>query len=80
MPGVWQRHPRYSVFIFLILLVTFYLLSPYKEQTLHFSSRLLADRGLVGRLARSNRIYEKTLKDRQSLIEKFGPTPSDVAT
>ncbi|KAJ6591179.1 methyltransferase domain-containing protein [Mycena vulgaris] len=80
--GVWQRHPRYSLFIFVVLACTFYLLGPYQASPPTFSSSMRGlPRGnnLSSRLARSERIYNKLLVDRQGLIKKFGPTPKDVA-
>jgi hypothetical protein len=81
MAGVWQRHPRYSLFIFVVLASTFYLLGPYqKSQPTITSSMRGLPRGvdLPSRLARSEKIYNKLLVDRQGLIKKFGPTPKDV--
>jgi regulator of sigma D len=34
---------------------------------------------LESRVRQSNEIYDKTLEDRKGLIQKFGPTPSDIA-
>jgi hypothetical protein len=80
---VWQRHPRYTLGVLLVLVVTFYFLSPYYET----SQPLLAppptpatynDHDLPARMERAERIYNKILHNRQGLIHKFGPTPSDV--
>lgn len=79
MPPVWQRHPRYALVLGVIILATFYLIGPYQGPS-SFSPRFITDNDLPGRLARSDRIYKKTLQDRQGLIQKFGPRPSDVAT
>lgn len=79
MPGVWQRHPRYSLFVFIVLVATFYLLNPYQAEPSFKPTFSLNDNDLPGRLARSDRIYDKLLQDRQGLIKKFGPSPADVA-
>ncbi|KAJ6618672.1 methyltransferase domain-containing protein [Mycena sp. CBHHK59/15] len=78
MVGVWQRHPRYSLFIFVVLAATFYLLgsySPAPPPPFESALRGLSGHDLPSRLARSERIYNKLLRDRQGLIKKFGPTP-----
>ncbi|KAJ7223175.1 methyltransferase domain-containing protein [Mycena pura] len=80
----WQRHPRYSLFVFVVLAATFYLLGPYhpsspRQTLLDVSLRGLKGHDLPTRLERSARIYNKLLFDRQGLIEKFGPTAKDIA-
>ncbi|KAF8890931.1 methyltransferase domain-containing protein [Infundibulicybe gibba] len=80
MPGVWQRHPRYSIFVFVVLATTFYLLNPYQQDIPQFRPSIeLHDKSLPGRLSRADKTYAKLLRDRQALIKKFGPTPKDVA-
>jgi hypothetical protein len=81
--AVWQRHPRYSLFIAVVLAATFYLLG-HQSQTVPLASTGATLRGLTAhdlpsRLARSARIYNKLLVDRKKLIKKFGPTPKDIA-
>ena len=80
---VWQRHPRYALSVLVILVTTFYFLNPYET-----SQPLLApppsvashnEHDLPTRMERAETIYNKVLRDRQGLIRKFGPTPSDVA-
>ncbi|KAJ6593776.1 methyltransferase domain-containing protein [Mycena capillaripes] len=80
MSRVWQRHPRYSLFIFVVLASTLYLLGPYQTSLppLNSSNRAWIAHDLPSRLARSEHIYQKLLKDRQGLIKKFGPTPKNV--
>lgn len=39
----------------------------------------MTDNDLPNRMDRANRIYDKMLKDRKGLIEKFGPHPKDIA-
>lgn len=79
---VWQRNPRYTLSVFVILAVTFYLLSPYQlsSQSLapQVSSLTHNVHDLPARMERAERIYNKVLHDRQGLIRKFGPTPRDV--
>ncbi|KAK1219265.1 hypothetical protein PQX77_018032 [Marasmius sp. AFHP31] len=78
MPGIWSRHPKYFIFVFVVLASTFYLLSPINSlpDTATFGLRFKND--LAGRLERANVIYDKMLQDRKGLIRKFGPSPSDV--
>ncbi|KAL0577412.1 hypothetical protein V5O48_004577 [Marasmius crinis-equi] len=83
MPGVWSRHPKYVVFVFVVLATTFYLLNPLTPgHNLHTDASSFGfpyDPSLPGRLALADNIYEKMLVDRQGLIKKFGPTPADVS-
>ncbi|KAF4568481.1 putative methyltransferase-like protein 24 [Pleurotus pulmonarius] len=83
MPGVWQRHPRYTLFVFLVICGTFYMLSPYnldlpQQYSPVRTSTIYTDNGLPKRVERSDRIYSKVLRDRQAMIKKFGPTADDV--
>jgi hypothetical protein len=79
---IWQRHPRYALSILLILATTFYFLwlDPTSSPSLHppLSSANHNDHDLPARMERAERIYNKILHDRQSLIRKFGPKPTDV--
>ncbi|KII83775.1 hypothetical protein PLICRDRAFT_46956 [Plicaturopsis crispa FD-325 SS-3] len=82
MASVWQRHPRYSITVFVIILVTLFLLGPYHtpgglEGPYVYGT--MGDHDLPARVARAVRIYDKVLRDRAGLIRKFGPTPNDVA-
>jgi hypothetical protein len=81
MPIVWQRHPRYAVFIFLVLFTTFYLLNPYNQPSEPFnpSRSPISDHTLPSRLSRSEAIYQKTLQHRGELIHKWGPQAKDVS-
>ncbi|KAL0952968.1 hypothetical protein HGRIS_007179 [Hohenbuehelia grisea] len=75
MPGVWNRHPRFALFIFVVICGTLFVLnSPFSDPI----PLVLSDPGLAGRLQRSNHIYDKVLRDRKELIKKFGPTPEDI--
>jgi hypothetical protein len=80
MPIVWQRHPRYAIFIFIVLFTTFYLLNPYYQPAPPFtpSRAPITDLTLPSRLTRSEAIYEKVLEHRKGLIQKHGPTSKDV--
>ena len=84
-PSIWSRHPRYIVLVGFIVCATFYLLtsevSPFPPPSIHNGAVYevtLKDTGLPGRLARADKIYNKFLKDRQGLIEKWGPTKNDI--
>lgn len=80
MPGVWQRHPRYTLLVGFVLIATFYFLVPYAPEHRpndHFMS-VMSDNDLSARVERSTRIYDKLLTNRQGLIKKFGPTPQDI--
>jgi hypothetical protein len=79
MPGVWQRHPRYSLLILAVLATTLYLLVPFQQETLTSSFVTMTDNDLPNRMERANQIYNKVLEDRKGLIQKFGPTPKDIA-
>jgi len=79
MPSVFQRHPRYALFTGFLLLATFLLLaSQHTPPPPRFYAESPSDSGLEGRLMVADRIYQKTLRDRQGLIKKFGPTPDKV--
>ncbi|KAK7455844.1 hypothetical protein VKT23_010881 [Stygiomarasmius scandens] len=81
MTIVWGRHPKYALFVFVVLATTFYLLDPFSmpEPTPLPPLRIDAAKGeLAKRLARADTIYDKMLVDRQELIKQFGPTPQDV--
>jgi hypothetical protein len=80
MPIVWQRHPRYAVFVFVVILTTFYLLNPYYQPPPLSDGPLIpiSDLTLSSRLARSENGYQKMLEQRKGLIQRFGPLPKDV--
>lgn len=79
MPGVWQRHPRYSILILAVLATTLYLLVPIQHEGIAPPLFTMTDNDLPNRMERAHRIYDKVLKDRKVLIEKFGPSPKDIA-
>jgi hypothetical protein len=79
MPGIWNRHPRYSLLVFVVLAATLYFLVPAHNDHVFATHFPLNDNNLPARMARANRIYDKVLEDRQKLIKTFGPTPKDIA-
>lgn len=79
MAGImWQRHPRFSFFILIAFIATVYLLYPSQEVAPPQTIYILRENNLANAVARAQRIYDKTLRNRQTLIKKFGPTPKDV--
>lgn len=79
MPGVWQRHPRYSLLVGVVLVTTLYLLVPIQHDSLAPPLFTMNDNDLPHRMERANSIYDKVLGARKGLIKKFGPTPKDVS-
>ncbi|TCD62167.1 hypothetical protein EIP91_007273 [Steccherinum ochraceum] len=73
---IFQRHPRYALLVFVILAGTVWLLF---SDGGHVSQAGVRDLSLSARLDRAEKIYQKTLKGRQGLIKKFGPTPNQIA-
>ncbi|KAH7911460.1 methyltransferase domain-containing protein [Hygrophoropsis aurantiaca] len=79
MPSIWQRHPRYVIFVALVLFATFYLLNPYQPSIpLDSYAAYIRDNDLPAKILRAERVYNKVIADRKELIRKFGPTPHDV--
>ncbi|KAG7085881.1 hypothetical protein E1B28_003415 [Marasmius oreades] len=78
MPGIWSRHPKYFIFVLVVLGTTFYLLNPLSPEPQFKRLSFPYDLELPGRLERAETIYKKLLDDRRGLIKKFGPTPADV--
>ncbi|KAJ2934975.1 hypothetical protein H1R20_g2123, partial [Candolleomyces eurysporus] len=80
MPSFWQRHPLYSVLVVVAILTTVYLLMPYDGPGAVPLGRLpTKSADLESRVRQSNEIYDKNLEYRAGLIQKFGPTPNDIA-
>ncbi|KXN83207.1 hypothetical protein AN958_01721 [Leucoagaricus sp. SymC.cos] len=79
MPAVWARHPRYSLLILAVLATTLYLLVPIQHDATVQPLFTMTDNDLPNRMERAHRIYNKVLEDRKGLIQKFGPTPKDIA-
>ena len=74
MVSVVTRHPRYSILLGCILLGTFFLLS-----TPSISSDTLLPNKSLRRILREEDIrYEQTLRDREEMVRKYGPTDSEV--
>ncbi|KAF5362615.1 hypothetical protein D9758_009609 [Tetrapyrgos nigripes] len=82
MPNVWGRHPKYALFVFVVLATTFYLLDPFymppPPGSLPPLELHMAEGELARRLVRADVIYDKMLADRKDMIKKFGPEPEDV--
>lgn len=86
MPGLSSRHPRYTIFLTLLILAALFLLLPDSSTspyTFHnapapnlsgagASQLNIVDVGLPGRVSRAERIYEKMLAKRKGLYRKFG--------
>lgn len=79
MPGVWQRHPRYTILVVAVLVTTLYLLVPVQQDAVAPPLFTMSDNDLPNRMQRAHRIYGKVLENRKGLIKKFGPTPKDIA-
>jgi len=77
MPSIWQRHPRYVLLVFFVLLCTLYLFYPL-QQSAFKPIYIFEENTLSNRLARADRIYEKALSSRDGMVKKFGPTPKDI--
>ncbi|KAF9816976.1 hypothetical protein IEO21_03741 [Rhodonia placenta] len=76
-----QRHPRYAVLLAVLLLGTFFLLSP--DDPLFVTTHRpraapLADRTLPARVAHAEAAYQRTIARRHDMIKKFGPSPNQV--
>ncbi|EIW75021.1 hypothetical protein CONPUDRAFT_132617 [Coniophora puteana RWD-64-598 SS2] len=83
MSHVWQRHPRYALLVAFVLLGTFLFLNPFSDSS-DLSSNpsafaaYIRDTSLPAKLARAEQVYTKTLKSRQELIHRHGPTAHDI--
>lgn len=75
-PYIFQRHPRYAFLVFVILGGTIWLLL---SEGGHVVQAGVRDLSLHAKLERAERIYQKTIHGRQGLIQKFGPSPNQVA-
>lgn len=79
---VWQRHPRYMLSVFLIIIATICFLSSYQISQpllLPTFASTTQNNDLSACLERAEGIYGRVVQARQGLIRKFGPTPSEVA-
>lgn len=74
------RHPRYVLTLFLILIPSIYLLLPIHRQpgfvSLRFPPNDFSD--VSYRMAQAEVIYQKTISERDELIQRYGPHPSDI--
>ncbi|KAF5365003.1 hypothetical protein D9757_011434 [Collybiopsis confluens] len=93
MPAtIWKRHPRYSIVLFVILIATSFILilsgsidnpdsSLYHRPHHNPSATIMSlNDDIEQRLERSEKYYNKALKDRKALLDRFGPRPEDVVT
>ncbi|KAF9219871.1 hypothetical protein BS17DRAFT_740073 [Gyrodon lividus] len=79
MPSAWQRHPRYFIFVALVILATIYILNPYQSPVRTDSyAAYIRDNELPARLARAEHVYSKMIAGRKEMIRKYGPTPRDI--
>ncbi|TCD66335.1 hypothetical protein EIP91_001484 [Steccherinum ochraceum] len=79
---VITRHPRYSVaLVFLVVLTTFFLIPHstynYVDASEYFQTRS-STRWLANLLAQQEQSYKEHLERREGLVRKFGPTAEDV--
>ncbi|KAL4078085.1 methyltransferase domain-containing protein [Scleroderma citrinum] len=79
MHSSWQRHPRYFLFMTLIIAATIYFLIPSQSPIRSNSfATLVRDTGLPARLERAEQVYQKVVSDRKDMIRKHGPTPRHI--
>ncbi|KAH7882564.1 methyltransferase domain-containing protein [Phlebopus sp. FC_14] len=79
MPSIWQRQPRYFIFVALLILASILAFNPY-HSTLRTDSytAYLRDHDLPARLQRSEHVYSRVIANRKEMIQKYGPTPKDI--
>ncbi|KZT67836.1 hypothetical protein DAEQUDRAFT_728602 [Daedalea quercina L-15889] len=78
---VCQRHPRYALFLVLLLVGSFLLFSPsdtFSTSRYQHVRHTALDHTLPARIAHSEDMYGRTLDRRQAMIRKFGPNPGQV--
>lgn len=84
MPLVSPRNSRYIIVIVTFLVLTFFYFHQHDLPSPETFSPPLSGTGrpshsdLPGRIANSERKYQKVLEQRQGLIRKHGPSPSQV--
>ncbi|KAL0961203.1 hypothetical protein HGRIS_006171 [Hohenbuehelia grisea] len=77
MAAAFLRSPRFTLFIVVVICGSLLVLAPpFSNRAAPFT---LVDEGLASRLARSDKIYNATLRNRKELIKKYGPSPEDIA-
>ena len=80
MPHVFQRYPRSILVLTVFIVGTFlYLQGPYSS---HVDPStfigLPSDPSLSSRVARAERTYQQVVEKRKALIQKHGPSPTQV--
>ncbi len=72
--------PRYLILVTLLLCGVFFYLYTSRQllNAARTSYHSLRDPGLSTRLAKAEEIYQRTLKGREQLLNKFGPSPKDI--
>ncbi|KAH8079822.1 methyltransferase domain-containing protein [Cristinia sonorae] len=73
------RNPRNALLLIAFVAGVFYLLAPLKTAPPSNKAFGFTDETLPARVRSYERIYQKVLEGRAKLIQKFGPTPKDVA-
>ncbi|OCH89385.1 hypothetical protein OBBRIDRAFT_794339 [Obba rivulosa] len=79
----FQRHPRYALAFAAIVLTSFWYLSSYEPGPSLYrghvdTAGLPRDPDIYNRVARSERIYQRSVEQRHELIKKWGPSPSQI--
>ncbi|KAJ3748477.1 hypothetical protein DFH05DRAFT_563208 [Lentinula detonsa] len=77
---VFPRHLRYALFLFLVLMPSFYFIFPLRREPTLIPLRLPPNdfTDLTHRMAQAEALYQKALKDRDGLIARYGPHPTDL--
>jgi hypothetical protein len=82
-----HRHPRFTLLLAALHITVLLFLLPYSPFP-HFRPsspprppfhHSIVYQGLSARVRRAERAYQKTLRARDALVAKVGPTPRDVA-
>lgn len=77
--NVFVRHPRYALCLVLVLVPALYLILPLFEPPISSLNIPLHDyTDLTSKVAQSEAIYQHTIQEREGLIARFGPQPSDL--
>jgi hypothetical protein len=83
-----HRHPRFTLLLAALHIIVLLLLLPYSPFAPFRPSSppprppshpSIVYQGLSARVRRAERAYQKTLRARDALVAKVGPTPRDVA-
>ena len=76
-----QRNPRYVLLVLVVCAITFFFVTNSNFGHTYAPidvSGLPSDPSLANRIARSEKMYQRTLEKREGLLKKHGPTPSQV--